>query len=161
MKAATSSGVPMAVPVAPAAMCTIEVTFEPTALGTRTATLTVDSDDPATPRLSIGLSGTGVLVYPATGVTLTPSVASPQNVGTAVEFTAAGQGGTASAYQYKFWLHDGTKWTVEQDFSPDATWVLAGTRPAARYTVVVQVRTSSSVAYDAETRMVYVIQTTP
>ncbi len=45
-----------------------------------------------------------------TGLTLAPSVASPQGVGTAVTWTAAASGGQAP-YQYQFALFNGTSWS--------------------------------------------------
>ena len=54
--AIVSSSCPAA--LAPGASCSIEVAFRPTAAGTRTATLTVQSDDP-TGLASAALSGTG------------------------------------------------------------------------------------------------------
>jgi hypothetical protein len=47
-----------AAPLAPGATCSIAVVFEPTAAGARTATLTVQSDDPTGPAAAV-LSGTG------------------------------------------------------------------------------------------------------
>jgi hypothetical protein len=79
----------------------------------------------------------------ATGVLLTPSLASPQAVGTAVTFTAEGQGSTA-AYQYRFWLWSGATVTLVQDWSASATWALVDSTPAGTYIVQVDVRTNSS-----------------
>ena len=56
--------------LAPNANCGIGVTFTPTASGSRSASLTIVSNDPAHPTLQIALTGTGV--PPATG-TLTPA----------------------------------------------------------------------------------------
>jgi hypothetical protein len=47
------------VALAPGAGCTLQITFSPTALGTRTGTLTVTSSDPASPA-SVPLTGTGI-----------------------------------------------------------------------------------------------------
>ncbi|ADI85769.1 M6 family metalloprotease domain-containing protein [Geobacter sulfurreducens] len=60
---------------------------------------------------------------PATGVTLTPSVASPQNVATSVTFTAAGAGGTGS-YEYEFYtLAPGSKaWVKQRAYSSTTAW---------------------------------------
>ncbi len=46
--------------ISPSASCTIEVLFIPTYVGTLTADLSIPSNDPDTPTLNIGLSGTGV-----------------------------------------------------------------------------------------------------
>ncbi len=87
---------------------------------------------------------------PATGVTLTPSLPSPQAPGTAVIFTAAGQG--SAGYQYRFWQYDYAvaSWTVVQDWSVTATWTLPGTTPAGLYRVVADVKTDPlSIVRDA------------
>ncbi|MEW6488796.1 MAG: hypothetical protein AB1578_12900 [Thermodesulfobacteriota bacterium] len=71
---------------------------------------------------------------PATGVTLTPSLPSPQPVGTGITFTAAGlpEGGT---YEYRFWLKEGAVWTVVQHYSAGAqwTWSTGGKAPGTYY----------------------------
>jgi hypothetical protein len=46
-------------PVSPGGTCTVQVTFTPTALGSRTGTLTVTDNAPGSPH-SVSLSGTGV-----------------------------------------------------------------------------------------------------
>jgi hypothetical protein len=80
-------------------------------------------------------------IIPATGVTLTPSLPSPQPPGTAVIFTAAGQG--SSGYQYRFWQYDyaAAAWTVVQDWGVTATWTLPGTTAEGIYRVVADVKT--------------------
>ncbi len=97
-----------------------------------------------------------VVAPPATGVTLTPSLASPQPAGTAVTFTAAGQG--SSGYQYEFWLKDSTGWTVTQAYGGGSTWTLPASTPAGAYQVAVWVRTSPLVGMDTWTFVDYVIQ---
>ena len=49
-------------------------------------------------------------------LTLSPDKTAPQVTGTAITFTATVMGGTAP-YQYKWWLFDGTTWTIAQDWS--------------------------------------------
>jgi hypothetical protein len=98
---------------------------------------------------------------PATGVTLTPSLASPQIFGTAVTFTAAGAGGTG-AYQYQFDLSDGTTTTTVQAWSATATWTLPATQPVGSYTVTVSVRTNATAATpDATASASYAITYAP
>src|SRR2546430_15533419 len=46
---------------------------------------------------------------------LTPDKAAPQPPGTTVTFTATATGGTAP-YSYKWWVSDGTTWTVVQSW---------------------------------------------
>ena len=48
----------------PQQWCLIEVTFAPTAAGTRNGTLQVPTDDPAHPVVSFALNGTAVATYP-------------------------------------------------------------------------------------------------
>jgi len=78
---------------------------------------------------------------PATGVTITPNLPSPQNPGTAVIFTAAGQG--SSGYQYRFQLRlvGGPAATVVQDWSTANTWTLPNTTPFGTWRVTADVRT--------------------
>jgi hypothetical protein len=92
---------------------------------------------------------------PATGVDITPDQPSPQPPGTAVLFTASGQG--SSGYQYRFWLFDGTSWNMVQDYGVGATWTLPGSTPAGSYTIGVDVRTSPAVYRDAVAYLPYTI----
>ena len=84
---------------------------------------------------------------------LTSNLASPQVPGTTVTFSAAASGGTAP-YQYKWWLSDGTAWSVVRDWntSPSMTW-----RPttAGPYTVAVWAR-NAGVTVDANQALAYV-----
>ncbi|HTN54072.1 MAG TPA: choice-of-anchor D domain-containing protein, partial [Anaeromyxobacter sp.] len=141
--------------VAPGGSCTINVTFTPTALGARAATLSLATNDPVKPTLTSSLTGTGFSI-PATGVTLTPSLPSPQIVGTAVVFTAQGQGSTGP-YQYQFWLKTGNTWAIVQPWSSTNTWTLAANTAPGTYSVQVEVRTKPSGARDAITAIGYTI----
>ena len=108
------------------------------------------------PDASTTLSYTILAATPATGVMLMPSVASPQPAGTAVVFTAVGEG--ASAYQYQFSLNG----VVTQAYSTAATWTLPTATLPGTYLVSVQVRTSSAVAtQDAESAITYVLSGAP
>jgi hypothetical protein len=64
--------------VAPGGSCPINVTFRPTGAGSRSATLTIATNDPLTPTITISLTGTG------TAVSLNPTslTFAPQLVGT-------------------------------------------------------------------------------
>jgi hypothetical protein len=94
----------------------------------------------------------------ATGVTLAADRSSPQFVGTPVVFTAAGQG--ASGYQYRFWLDSGAGPTIVQDYGPSSQWTMSS--PAAgQYRVIVHVRTSPSVSFDARAELAYSIRLPP
>ena len=95
---------------------------------------------------------------PATGVTLTTNVTSPQIVGTDVVFTAQGQG--SSGYLYRFWLTSdgGVTFSIVQDWSATATWTLPSTTAAGTYQVIADVKTDPySNLRDAYTWMDYVI----
>src|SRR5205807_1459324 len=52
---------------------------------------------------------------------LTPDKAAPQPPGTTVTFTATATGGTAP-YSYKWWVSDGTTWTVVQSWTASNTY---------------------------------------
>jgi FtsP/CotA-like multicopper oxidase with cupredoxin domain len=79
---------------------------------------------------------------PATGLTLTPSLTSPQYASTAVAFTAAGSGGTPT-YYYRFLLSsDGVNFNQVQASSTAGTWTLPDTTAVGIYTVRVEVRTN-------------------
>jgi FtsP/CotA-like multicopper oxidase with cupredoxin domain len=60
-------GTSLAAPVAPATStsCTISVTFTPTAVGARSASLTISTSDPANPTLTVTLSGTATVAVAA------------------------------------------------------------------------------------------------
>ncbi len=105
------------------------------------------------PDASATLSYTVLAATPATGVTLTPSVASPQGAGTVVTFTALGRG--SLAYQYQFSLNG----AIVQAYSATATWNLPTTTLPGTYLVGVQVRTSTAVTQDALASISYVIVT--
>ena len=79
---------------------------------------------------------------------LTSSVASPAPAGTPVTWSARAIGGTVP-YTYKFYVFDGTTWTVGQDWSAQSTWTwippVSGT-----YAIQVWIRNAGSAAvYDA------------
>src|SRR6185295_16958076 len=68
-----------AAPVAPGGTCVISVTFSPTTVGSKTATLTITSNGSATPK-TYALSGSGV--DPILTFTPSPVTFGTQNVGT-------------------------------------------------------------------------------
>ena len=89
-------------------------------------------------------------------MTITADKASPQLVGTPVVFSAAGQG--ASGYQYRFWLDSGTGPTIVQDYGVGSAWILPTSTPAGTYRVIVHVRTSAAVAFDARAELSYTVR---
>jgi FtsP/CotA-like multicopper oxidase with cupredoxin domain len=92
---------------------------------------------------------------PASGVTLSPNVASPHTA--PVTFTAQGTG-TPASFQYRFWL--GT--TMVQDYSTLSSWTLPATTLPGTYTVFVDVRTNfTSPTPDASANVTYTVTATP
>jgi len=79
---------------------------------------------------------------PATAVTITPSVASPQIPGSSITFTAAASGGTGP-YEYRFWINAGGTYLVAQNYSTTNTftWTPA---VAGNYDVMVDTRAVGS-----------------
>jgi len=96
---------------------------------------------------------------PATGVTITPAQPSPHTVGTAVAFTAAGQG--SAGYNYRFWLFDGANWTKVQDYGNGDVWTMPASTPTGSYVVAVDVRTSSVVDRDTVAYLSYDVTVGP
>ena len=81
---------------------------------------------------------------PATGVTLTPSLPSPQWPPTTVTFAAQGSSSVVldpSAYQYQFRTFRAGVWTTVQPFGASSTWTMLNTSAGGAYTVQVRVRT--------------------
>jgi hypothetical protein len=79
---------------------------------------------------------------------LTSNVTFPVPAGTLVTWTAAVSGGTAP-YTYKFFVSDGSQWTVGQDWSASSTWAWTPLS-AGTYSFQVWVRNAgSSTAFDA------------
>jgi len=76
---------------------------------------------------------------------LTANKTSPQVVGTAIVFTATATGGTAPL-QYKWWVFDGTTWSVVRDWSPlnTFTWTPSSANP--NYQVGVWIRSDGVTA---------------
>jgi FtsP/CotA-like multicopper oxidase with cupredoxin domain len=103
----------------------------------------------------------------ATGLTVTPSKPTPHVVGTNVQFTALGTGATTTvpnttaAYQYRFWLNNGSGKVMVQDYGFGSSWALPDNTPVGNYTITVDVRTSSSVAFDVTTSLSYQVVPPP
>lgn len=86
---------------------------------------------------------------PALTVTgMSPSLASPVAAGSRVTWSAAASGGTGP-YSFKFWVYNGSTWTIGQDWSSSPTWSWAPSGPGT-YNFQVWVRNAGSGApFDA------------
>jgi hypothetical protein len=91
---------------------------------------------------------------PATGVTVTSTLGSPQAAGTLVRFDAQGEGGSGT-YQYRFWLFADGAWQVMQDYGVGSSWTMTAPLPAGSYQVAVHVRTDPAVFADAQGLLPY------
>ncbi len=80
-----------------------------------------------------------VTAPPVASVTLTADLASPQPVGSRVRWSAFATGGVAP-YQYKWWVFDGSVWTVKTDWRKRSTWSWTPTVANDEYVVQVWVR---------------------
>jgi hypothetical protein len=100
---------------------------------------------------------------PATGVTVTSDLTSPQHPGVPVTFTASGVGSTA--YEYRYWLWAGGVATLVRDWNSDPTWQLSA--GVGSYVVQADVRTSSILSRDpvagrdAYVKMPFTVAETP
>jgi hypothetical protein len=93
-----------------------------------------------------------------TNITLSPAVASPQALGTAVDFTASASGGQAP-YEYLFAVHDGVTWTIKQGWSSSAVFRWTPTVAYANYRVLAKARSAwNKGAAERETEVSYAIR---
>jgi manganese oxidase len=86
-----------------------------------------------------------ILPGPATGVTVSSNLSSPQAPGTPITFSASGQGGSGS-YQYRFWINSGSGFSIVQDYGLANTlvWTPAA---AGAYDILVDVKNNGSPAF--------------
>ena len=78
--------------------------------------------------------------------------------GTTVTFTAGATGGTAP-YSYKYWLFNGSTWTMVRDWSSNASWAWTPVFLGTNYRVAVWVRDATTTADVGtyNTSMAYVV----
>ncbi len=74
---------------------------------------------------------------------LTADKAAPQFPSTTVTFTATASGGSAP-HQYKWWLFDGSSWSVAQNWSTANTFAWTPTKAGSAYRIGVWVRNAGS-----------------
>ncbi len=80
---------------------------------------------------------------PLTLTSLTPNLTAPRAPGTTITFTATASGGTAP-YQSKWWLGDGTTWSVVQNWATGMTFAWTPTTPNPNYQFAIQIRSAGS-----------------
>jgi hypothetical protein len=76
---------------------------------------------------------------------LTSNLPSPQRVNTSITFTATASGGV-SPYQYKWWLYNGTTWSILRDWSTTRTYTWTPTVAGTAYQIRVWARNAGSTA---------------
>ncbi len=143
--------------------CNIYVTFTPTAGGPFTGTLTVASNDPANPSQVVSLTGAG-LFPAATSVTVSALPAASSPAGSSVVFTAVGAGApVGTVYSYRFWIFDGTTYTLAQDYSlvDTYTWAIPLAQNPGAYTIVADVRTNPTATLDATGSVAFTVTPVP
>jgi hypothetical protein len=87
------------------------------------------------------------IVYTAPlSLTLTSNLLSPQVAGTPITFTAGASGGGATPYQFKWWLFDGTTWTMLRDWGTATAYTWTPTTANANYRVGIWARDATSTA---------------
>src|SRR5438876_12373612 len=82
---------------------------------------------------------------PATTVALTTYTTPPQPPSTTITVTAAATSGTAP-YQFKWWVNDGTTWTLLQNWSTSSTLTWTPTVANVAYKLSTWVRSSGNPA---------------
>ena len=130
------------------------------AVGSTSSGATVAATSGAAPQVlarSTGMTFAGPAVSAATAVTLDIAPSGLQTAGTTITFSAAASGGTGT-YQYRFWVHDGTSWTIVQDFGSASSYAWTP-RSAGTYVVQVHARSAGSTAqYEAWTGIEYTVR---
>jgi glucose/arabinose dehydrogenase len=79
---------------------------------------------------------------------LTANVTFPVPIATSVTWTAVVTGGT-SPHSFKFWVYDGSAWSVGQDWSSASTWTWTPTSPGTFSFQIWARNAGSSAGYDA------------
>ncbi|HVO83108.1 MAG TPA: hypothetical protein VMU60_01665 [Syntrophobacteria bacterium] len=77
--------------------------------------------------------------HPVVETTLTSDMAAPQRVNSTITFTAAATGGMGP-YEYRFWLFDGSTWSVLSNWSRDNTYTWNPTSANPSYRLAVHAR---------------------
>jgi hypothetical protein len=89
--------------------------------------------------------GTAALTQPVSTVTLGANPSSPQPPGTTIVWTAAATGG-GSGRQYKWFVYDGSSWTIAAPWSTSDTLVWTPITANPRYRIAVWARSAGSLS---------------
>jgi hypothetical protein len=110
----------------------------------------------ATVAFTINPSGGGS--GPLTISSFTSNLPSPRVAGTPITFTTTATGG-AAPYEYKFWVFNGSSWSIGRDWngSNTFTWTPLTPSPSASVTVWVRNATTMTDTADAQMTMPYPI----
>ena len=84
-----------AMALVPSSSCSVQVKFAPTTVGAKSATLTIPSNDPVTPTVSVSLTGTGVTPTYSISGTVTNAAHAPL-AGVTITLSGAGTGTTTA-----------------------------------------------------------------
>ena len=109
-------------------------------------------------------SNTGTVTVQVSSATLTASLTdlpgSPQLPGSQITFTAAAAGGSG-AYEYDFWMFNGTAWSQAQVYSKTSTWLWNTTGLAAgNYVIAAHARNAGTTGFaDATVFLPYTLTT--
>ena len=133
--------------------CSGTATFDTAGRGGKTVTVSGLPDGRRGRNYTLSTTtATTTAAITAQTVTLTPDKTAPQVTGTAITFTAHVTGGTAP-YQYKWWLFDGTTWTIAQDWSTAGLFTWTPAQARATYRVGVWVRNAGVTADDSSVNL--------
>ena len=95
----------------------------------------------------------GKASYPVTApATLTPKSfmanrAGPVPTGTPIKWTASATGGSGP-YSYRFWVFNGSTWSIARDWAPSNTWTWAAPAPGTYWFQVWLRNNGSAASYD-------------
>jgi hypothetical protein len=127
-------------------------TWRPPSTGTfviavwgRNAGVTVDASQ-VLAQTTYSITSNGLM--PLSVTSLVSSVSSPRSVRTTIQFAATASGG-ATPYQFKWWVFDGSGWSVAQNWSTSSTLSWRPTTPGT-YMVAVWARSAGATADASE-----------
>jgi cell wall-associated protease len=100
-------------------------------------------------RSSTPLAVDAAPVSPVSTVVLCSDCASPQPAGTAITWTAIATGG-GTRPQFKWFVYDGSSWTIASPWSRQSTFSWTPAAPNQRYRIAVWARTTGNTQDDFE-----------